>query len=164
MCRCAAIVPPMHCRVSPILRVRSHRETVTRHLYLDQSFIPLQKPFFPCMRIIFSAYCKALCAHFLSWFTPHRGDSARDQVFFSSLANYTHLGHPVLRERCIHDVAEKEWWVEKRLLHVWRERGSRACSSNKLSVSGRRAAGCFPVLQPVIRAIFSLQATEELAD
>lgn len=34
---------------------------------------------------------------------------------------------------------------------------------DQASVSGRRAAGCFPVLQPVIRAIFSLQATEVLA-
>lgn len=42
----------VHCRVSPILCVHGHRETVTRHLYLDQSFIPLQR-LYCCLFIIF---------------------------------------------------------------------------------------------------------------
>lgn len=55
--------------------------------------------------------------------------------------------------------------VERGLLHMcvcgWK---SRVCASRTRTafVSGRGAAGCFPVLQPVIRAIFSLQATEGL--
>lgn len=39
----------------------------------------------------------------------------------------------------------------------------RARISDKPSCLEGGAAGCFPVLQPVIRAIFSLQATKGLA-
>ena len=48
------------------------------------------------------------------------------------------------------------------LLHVLEERWPRL-HLGQAFVSGRAAAGCLPVLQPVIRAIFSRQATKGLA-
>lgn len=93
MSNCAAIVSRLlplvvHCRVSPVLCVRRHREMVTRRLYLDQSFIPLRwlywhiSSHFPC-NIMFQS---SVTASLPSWLVfprrlaSHRGDSARYRV------------------------------------------------------------------------------------
>lgn len=56
----------MQCRVSPILCVRNHRETVTRRLYLDQSFIQLQMRCCCCMCIVFFRLLQSFSARYRS--------------------------------------------------------------------------------------------------
>lgn len=93
----------VHCRVSPILCVRGHRETVTRHLYIDQSFIPLQRPFFlfvffACLlfspvntKLSVRCGCRLVApSRLFRRFTPHRGDSTRDQGFFFFFFLFAH--------------------------------------------------------------------------
>ena len=80
----------------PMLCVRGHRDTVTRHLYLDQSLIPLQR-LFCCMFIIFPGWYKAFCARWLpvsrSQSIPP-GDHLIPRGFRSwSGLQITHLGH-----------------------------------------------------------------------
>lgn len=74
----------------------------------------------------------------------------------------THLGHPAYVCAAFMMLRRENEVVRVVVICMEEEKQPRL-QFEQASVSGRRAAGCFPVLQPVIRAIFSLQATEGLA-